>query len=554
MIKELPTDARESSVEGAFITRDARVFKQYKTGFKEMKIRTNKNGTCSFYDSANKCYVSLVQEYADAFVENPERKPLAVIKDASKPLSEDNIFWATDQEVKDFIKANSKRYCRCCGSEIEKSVVGALCKACFAKNAAADDDPEETERFKNRVAATEFDPDKNRFSGRQRDMLEMFLSGIPIDRIAKVVGCDEQTAKACIRSANQARLLEKMSSECVTEIGYKTPADVLPAKRGSESESKPSPKLLEKVSHVTKSTIRKSTVSENKEQPTILQSIFINCELKEPRVASSKVGGFSSGYCSFVDGIVNQLKYSTVQDALTNYDYFEEPCVHEPVLSNFSSGYLAFVADIVSRLTYRPVQDALTNDDYFSEPRVQEMPSVEPVKPSVHRHAQRVHGGRRAGKRTIFIPDGPMFDSRETVSMAACVDCKPTMPLVPVTQDRASLDLTPIVCNESVPEPVCATGAVSEPACVSKASVTIIPEPKELIGMADLFDAYKRSHYSIGFATFCKVYWIACKYSVRHSLHLTRLTIAGMLNHNISFDTQNINMVLKLGMEVIDGR
>lgn len=176
MITELPKDARQCSLSGVFITPDARVFKAGKNGFREVTVKADKKGPGKFYNSAEKKYYSLTQAYAEAFVPNGEQKPLAFIKDASHGLDPANIMWATNDEWREYWKEHAERKCKCCGKLVEKDMAGELCKGCFTKMSNAKPDTDEIKRFQERVAATGFDPNRDFFSGRQRDALKDFKS------------------------------------------------------------------------------------------------------------------------------------------------------------------------------------------------------------------------------------------------------------------------------------------------------------------------------------------------------------------------------------------
>lgn len=216
MITELPKDARQCSLSGVFITPDARVFKAGKNGFREVTVKADKKGPGKFYNSAEKKYYSLTQAYAEAFVPNGEQKPLAFIKDASHGLDPANIMWATNDEWREYWKEHAERKCKCCGKLVEKDMAGELCKGCFIKMSNAKPDTDEIKRFQERVAATGFDPNRDFFSGRQRDALELFCSGVSMPKIASILGCDLKTANACIKSAKVARTLERATSDNVT--------------------------------------------------------------------------------------------------------------------------------------------------------------------------------------------------------------------------------------------------------------------------------------------------------------------------------------------------
>lgn len=277
MITELPKDARQCSLSGVFITPDARVFKAGKNGFREVTVKADKKGPGKFYNSAEKKYYSLTQAYAEAFVPNGEQKPLAFIKDASHGLDPANIMWATNDEWREYWKEHAERKCKCCGKLVEKDMAGELCKGCFTKMSNAKPDTDEIKRFQERVAATGFDPNKDFFSGRQRDALELFCSGVSMPKIASILGCDLKTANACIKSAKVARTLERATSDNVTPIGYKSTADVLPASITLSADgSKP---IASKDFKVTRDA--KITNQSSKSEP--LSNVYVH--LEKPKVA-----------------------------------------------------------------------------------------------------------------------------------------------------------------------------------------------------------------------------------------------------------------------------
>lgn len=510
MTKELPKDSKECSIPGMFITKDARVFKQLKTGYKEMKIRTSKNGEKSFYNSAEKSYVSLTSVYADAFIANPEKKPLAFIKDASKPLSEDNVVWATNEERIDYWKLHTKRVCKCCGKEVESDLAGEMCKGCFARLRSAKPDNAEIRRFQDRVAATGFDPEKNRFSGRQRDILELYCSGESLSRIANIVGCDLQTIKACISSAKTARVLEKMSSDSVTEIGYKSLADVLPASK-VESEQEPE---------------QEKEQEPGQEPVCIKEAIWIvnRNRLSEPRI-QREIPEFSAGYKEW---IAHQT-YNSVEDAKSGNEYFTEPYSQREI-SEFSEGYKEWIAqqtkttngagveEFDGRETHRAVSRRKSTKTRWCEHRTPFVPAMEP-EPQV--------------ARVCAVPKAA--DSEEIASSKE------------YDKDRLALNLEPIEMSSTQEEPVQTSSVQEEP--IQMQEVERIDE-----SIVQMLKTYRSLGTGISFANYCKVYWLACKYTKVCPRFLTEQVIKYVEKHYVVMSVSNINTLLHLGMEVLHGR
>lgn len=474
MIKELPESARKCMLKNIFVTEDAKVFSKGKTGFKELSVREDKKGTRKFYYSGDRKYHSLVQAYAEAFVPNESNKPLAFIMDNDKGLNPDNILWATNDEWLEYWKAHTKRICKCCGSTMESDMVGKLCKKCFRSMSEVKPDTDEIVRFQERIAATGFNPDTDRFSGRQRDALELYCSGEPLAKIASVLGCDMATAAACIKSAKTARALEKITADHVTEIGYKSAVDVVP----SDAEQLTGEQL--------------ETVSEE------IEDIPVSVE----------------------PGIT--IEVGNLQESITDEETSREPLIH--------------VSDRYDSDSQKPTSLATITVVMQDNNRVETGRDTIPVseknecistvcRSSLPRVIGRLSDSPRGCVLDVKDWEAPVFDKGEPVS------CE-------VAESKTD--------NSSIGMQV-----VPEDAFVEEPTRTEPVKTEQELGLAQLYARYERDISGVDFATYCKVYWLACKYTDKYARALATVTIRFMLKKNYTFNVSNINYMLRTGMEVI---
>lgn len=497
MIKELPTDAHECKVNNVLITRDARVFRKLKTGYKELTIRSDKTGYGKFYNSESKRYYSLIQAYAEAYCPNEDNKPFAFVKDTDKPLSTDNIFWATKVESEAFNKANAKRCCKFCGKYLEKDTLGNLCNGCYKKLADAKPDTDEIARFQNRIVATGFDPESDMFSGRQRDVLELYCSGESLPDIAKVLGCDMETAKACVKSAEAARTLERVSNDSVTEIGFRTVADVLPEAQIAKEDTVAKVAMIEEVAEVAKAV-------EEPEVTEVVEAVEATEVVEVEEVAEAEES--------------KDVKAAEVE---------EEPEVAKPEVAEAEEPEVKEVAEVieakeVTEITEEAVvfadvdadTETLGNDSMGKAPEV--VASITVVMHNVN--------GKEIDRGTVPI----------------------------ATRNPKVLGLTETTAKEAESwEAPKFNQEYAEEAVEEQIQMTPVINYK----LQDLMRLYQNSDVNVPFATYCKVLWLAaryaCDYSEKYVKALAVVTIKFMQRKQYNFNTANLNDVLSMGMEVI---
>lgn len=491
MITELPKDARQCSLSGVYITPDAKVFKAGKNGFREVTVKADKRGPGKFYNSVEKKYYSLTQAYAEAFVPNGEQKPLAFIKDASHGLDPANIMWATNDEWREYWKEHAERKCKCCGKLVEKDMAGELCKGCFTKMSNAKPDTDEIKRFQERVAATGFDPNKDFFSGRQRDALELFCSGVSMPKIASILGCDLKTANACIKSAKVARTLERATSDNVTPIGYKSAADVLPASITLSADgSKP---IASKDLKVTRDA--KITNQSSKSEP--LSNVYVH--LEKPKVAEPEE---------------------------TTPDWYDQ----ERLLARENI----------------PVQKSYDTDSHTIIGKLAKL-----LKCSLKTAIACFKLARKLESEGQLQDNEPEA-THNLISAKSCNLAVSKTNAITSSEDEASTSETvksvePVVVYVKVPfvkEVVKEVPVVKEVVKEVIKEVPVAHTTKES-EISKLFDYYKAfNNKAIPFSYFCKVYWVAGSYNKHFALDLTNATIAHLFESGLEFNTQNIHDTL----------
>lgn len=496
MITELPKDARQCSLSGVFITPDAKVFRAGKNGFKEVTVKADKKGTGKFYNSAEKKYYSLTQAYAEAFVPNSEQKPLAFIKDASHGLDPANIMWATNDEWREYWKAHADRKCKCCGNSVEKDMVGDLCKGCFTKMTNAKPDTDEIKRFQERVVATGFDPNKDFFSGRQRDALELFCSGVSMAKIASILGCDLKTANACIKSAKVARALERATSDNVTPIGYKSAADVLPAKITLSADgSEVSKPIASKDLKVTRNA--KTTKRFSKSEP--LNNVYVHLE---------------------------KQKAAEPEEITPDWYDQERLLVKETIPVQKSSN--ADAHTIIGKLAKLLKCSLKTAIACFKLARKLESEGpLQDTEPEVtHNLVSAKSCDLAVSKANAITPSACETNASETVESVEPVVVYVKVPVVKEVVKEVPVAKEVPVVKEVIKEvPVAHTAKESE---ISK-----------------LFDYYKAfNNKTVPFSYFCKVYWVAGAYNKHLALDLTNAIVAHLFESGLEFNTQNIHDTL----------
>ncbi len=519
MIKELPTDARECKVNNVLITQDARVFRKLKTGYKELAVRSDKSGYGKFYNPESKKYYSLIQAYAEAYCPNEDNKPFAFVKNADKPLSTDNVFWATKVELASFNKANAKRCCKFCGKFLEKDILGNLCNECFKKLANAKPDTEEIARFQNRIVATGFDPESDMFSGRQRDVLELYCSGESLPDIAKVLGCDVETAKACVKSAEAARTLERISNDNVTEIGFRTIADVLPEAQVAEEESVTG--VVEWTPVVTKA---EEVIKVIEEAPVVAEveeasEASVVTEVEEvPEVAEATE---VIEEAPVVAEVIEEAPVVTEVEEVSEVAEVTEAIEEAPVVAEAEEVTEIAEAEEAPEVTEELVVfadvdadiETLSSDHKNEEPEI--ITSITVVMHNVN--------DKEVDRGTIPIARNPrVFGSVETAA------------------EKAKAWEAPEFRQEHAEETV-------------EERVQTIPVIN--YELHDLMRLYQYSDVDVPFATYCKVLWLAaryaCNYSEKYVKALAVVTIRFMQRKQYDFNTANLNDVLSMGMEVI---
>lgn len=506
MITKLPESAKECALSGIFITPDAKVFKTDKNGFKELKVKADKKCVGKFYLSEDRKYHSLLQAYAEAFVPNRGNKPLAFIKDSSAGLSMDNLMWATNDEWVDFWKANTQRQCKCCGGNVEKDMAGSICKSCFAKMSEAKPDTDEIKRFQERIAATGFNPDVNRFSGRQRDVLELYCSGESLAKIASVLGCDMKTASNCIQSAKIARKLERVSTENVTPIGYKTAADVLPetvqlSSDGSEKHAK------SKTMHVLR--ISKTT--------------------KQLNFEADKMSPLANVYEKRVQDVIPEPEEITPdwynQEQIVSKLPFKRRVTKESGKEALIKRFLSFSIKTIKMCLHLAAK-------IENGAKIQVIEDSD-LKDDIPHNDIELHYNKEASLSDIgvSVQHAININAKESAEEDTAVN----------KQDHEEKEVLLVVFDKRENED-------------ADKSLTVAEQKQEKSELSILFDIYRESFSEIPFSSFCKVYWIASKYSSIEAQRLTRLVIRYVTSRNLAYDVSTINNVLRAGMEVINGR
>lgn len=583
MLQELPISARECGIPGFYITKDAKVFKKDKNGYKPVSVKEDKKQIGKFYNSNTKKYYSLIQAYAEAFVPNTNKKPLAFIKNIDKGLNPDNIMWATTDEWLEFWKENTPRFCKCCGKQIGADMIGKLCKACFTKMSNAKPDDDETRMFQERIAATGFNPDNHRFSGRQRDALELFCSGESLTAIASVLGCDLKTASACIKSAKAARLLERMSEDDVTPIGYKTAEDVLNENRAievmpdaeDESEVKPvasivieaerkaapapAPEPEAELAPEPEAAPEPELVQESASEPSVEQEPESESSVEqEPELASEPVTSTSR-------------KFSDVEIALLSSYYFESryfesiskaedaPSVEAEKSESTEQRYdsqshshsLTVCPETVSHSCEEDCKAEQTVNTDAPKQEVTELTevSVKSESPACDEMLEKSELQEQVVEsklsrlfsrfKQLFVkaeePESISDEEYQRRVVSQFADTEVTYS----TEAKSE--------TEVVSDPV---HELSEDLKRNKEN-TVLSNTEYRSEMDYLFALYKADGTNVAFSSFCKVYWLASKYTEDHAQVLTRITTHYMCKHNMTFNVQNVHSVLLTGLEVL---
>lgn len=522
MITELPNDARECALPGVFVTKDAKVFKAGKNGYKEIAIRSNKKTIGQFYNSAEKKYYSLLQAYAEAFVPNKDEKPFAFVKDSEKGLDPDNIIWATSDEWLEYWKANTKRLCKCCGKQMDKDMIGRLCKACFTKMANAKPDNEETKRFQERVAATGFNPEVNYFSGRQRDAIELYCSGEPIARIASILGCDLATASACIKSAKTARMLERVAGENVTPLGYKSAADVLPASMtsGADGSEKQESVTTVKTKHL-------HIVRANRKLVRMIEKTSAEEKLSTP-ISIVKSEPLSNVY-THVEKPLPVEPEEITPEWYSQAKLLENEKLPVSALSEEESPHT--IIGKLAKLLKCSLKTAIAC--FKLARRLESGVEETPLQDEVH------------------CVQLPVSQSKEVSSIAVPFN-KPEVTVTEIsaeTEENSNTEEVPLIV-------VSFDDRFKEGEHVQTAKDAVVEDKPVSSGneLGTLFDMYKASAVTIPFSSYCKVYWLASKYTGKDSMKLTKLAIRYLNSRKLKYNAQNINDVLRAGMGVIYGR
>lgn len=517
MITELPKDARECALPGVFVTKDAKVFKAGKTGYKEVAVRQNKKTIGQFYNSAEKKYYSLLQAYAEAFVPNKDEKPFAFVKDSEKGLDPDNIIWATSDEWLEYWKANTKRLCKCCGKQMDKDMIGRLCKACFTKMANAKPDNEETKRFQERVAATGFNPEVNYFSGRQRDALELYCSGEPIARIASILGCDLATASACIKSAKTARMLERVAGENVTPLGYKSAADVLPASMTLEADG-----------------------SEKKEKVTTVKTKHLHI-VRANRKLIRTIGDASAN-----EKLGTPARVIKTEPLSNVYTHVEQPLPPEP--EEVTPEWYSQATLLENEKLPAPEFDRVESTHTIIGKLAKLLKCSLKTAIACFKLARRLESGVEEAplQDEVHCIQLPISQSKEVSSIAVPFN----KPKVPVTE--ISTEATETSDTEEVPITVVSFDERFKEGESVQAASNAVKEDKHVSSCNELdalFSMYKASAVTIPFSSYCKVYWIASKYTGKYAMKLTKLAVQYLNSKKLKYNAQNINDVLRAGME-----
>lgn len=461
----LPDDARSCTLPGVFVTRDARVFREDKSGYKELNIKADKKCIGKFYYNKDKKYHSLTQAYAEAFVPTEEGKPMALIVDSGKGLSQDNLMWVTNDEWNHFCNTGTLRQCKCCGASIGADA-GTLCDACLTKMKSAEsEDADEAYRFKNREAAP--DEESCRFNGRQKDVLELHKSGEPDSKIADVIGCDEDTAKKCVKSAEVARKLERISEEKVTPIGYKSLADVVPAERGTGKQKK---------------------AKMHRSEP--LTDVYVKAEVP---------------VCAEPEEIEPEW-YE--QESIVRADRGVEDDHNESKMSLISK-FLKFSIKTIKMC----LQLALKIEQ---------------------------------GERVEIVPSTPL---EEEPCKCVTLNCKQEASNVkvgvPLTE--AKIISEPVKQEQPVLLVMVDRPSVNQQGVNQQSA----PQRKEASELSILFDEYRQLGADVPFSSFCKVYWVASKYSSENALQLTRLVVRYAREKSVVLDVTTINNALRAGMQAL---
>lgn len=506
MIKELPSTARQCSINGVYITPDAKVYKTDKKGFKEVTIKADKKSIGKFYNSAEKKYYSLTQAYAEAFVPNGEQKPLAFIKDASKGLDPSNILWATNDEWREYWKAHAERKCKCCGNTVEKDMVGQLCKGCFTKMTNAKPDTDEIKRFQERVAATGFDPNTALFSGRQRDALELFCSGESMAKIASILGCDLKTANACIKSAKTARALERMTSQTVTPIGYKSSADVIPAKvtLNADGSEKRVP-LASKDLKVTRASKAKHFWKKSEPLTDVYSPLEKPEEIEPEEITPDWYN----------------------QEAMLKQEKIPTPVSVEEDAHT--------IIGKLAKLLRCSLKTAI----------------------ACFKLARKLESGEQDEPLTDSVPeaDHALESSKNCRLATSKIDACTSVTDISASEEVASEPITvvdPVIVYVKVPVvkevPVIkeVIKEITKEVPVVKEVIKEVPvtvqEEKKSSEVSKLHELYKTfGNTNVPFSSFCKVYWVACNYSKEYAYDFTKAAVAHLYESGLLFNTQNIN-------------